>query len=320
MNRRSLDALKDGIGLIEYLSHYDWKPCRRMAGGQVAGLCPLHSETRPSFWIHIRKNLFYCHGCGRGGDLIRLVELYHGMSFLQAIAHLRQLTGAAGLWEDAVAFYRAQLPCWPEAMAYLAERGIRDAGTIQAMQIGYAPGACLRAHLEGLGYEPEQMRQQGLLNAQGRDTLYRRIVFPYGHNLYGRSLDHAVPHRFLRASKGGLYGWEVLQKAEEIVLVEGFFDVAALWQAGFPNATCGGGAQLNRTQFQQLITGSRRIWIALDGDVAGQQAAASLSAQLHHAGQPTRRVVLPHSQDPASYFAAGATGEQFRALLEEALS
>jgi len=76
---------------------------------------------------------------------------------------------------------------------------------------------------------------------------------------------------------------------------------------------------LNRAQFQQLITGSRTVWIALDGDVAGQQAATSLSTKLHHAGQPARRVLLPHSQDPASYFAAGATAEQFRALVQEAL-
>jgi len=39
------------------------------------GLCPLHLETRPSFYVNARKNLFYCHGCGRGGDLIRFVEL-----------------------------------------------------------------------------------------------------------------------------------------------------------------------------------------------------------------------------------------------------
>jgi DNA primase len=321
MDRRSLDTLKNRIGVLEYLSNYDWQPCQRTAGGQMAGLCPLplHSEARPSFWIHVHKNLFYCHGCGRGGDLIRLVELYHGMSFMQALAHLRQITGGAGLLEDAVAYYRAQLLCWPEARAYLAQRGIYDAATIEAMQIGYAPGACLRAYLRGLGYEPEQMRQHGLINSQGRDALYRRIVFPYGNNLYGRSMDAAAPHRFLRAGKGGLYRWELLQKADEIVLVEGLFDVAALWQAGFANATCGGGAQLSRVQLQQLITGSRTVWIAWDGDVAGRQAATSLSAKLRHAGQPARRVLLPHAHDPASYFAAGATAEQFRTLLQEAL-
>jgi len=319
MQRHSLDELKNRIGVLAYLRNYNWEPCRQTAGGQVAGLCPLHREAKPSFWIHTRKNLFYCHGCGRGGDLIRLVELYHGLSFGQALAHLRQHTGGGGLLEDAVAFYRAQLPRCPEAMAYLAQRGLHAPETIQAMRIGYAPGACLRAHLRGLGYEVGAIRRSGLINAQGRDTLYRRIVFPYGDNLYGRNLDASAPHRFLRAGKGGLYHWESLQSASQIIVVEGFFDVAALWQAGFDNATCGGGTQLNRTQFQQLITGSRTIWIAFDGDAAGQHAAAILSAKLQQAGQLARRVLLPHFHDPASYFAAGAAADHFLDLMKQAL-
>lgn len=319
MDRCSLDELKSRIGLVEYLRNYHWESCRRTAGGQVGGLCPLHTETQPSFWVHPRKNLFYCHGCGRGGDLIRLVELYHGLSFGQALAHLRRHTAGAGLLQDAIAFYRAQLPCWPEALAYLAQRGLHDPATIQAMRIGYAPGACLRAHLRSLGYEPEQIRQSGLINSQGRDTLYRRMVFPHGNNLYGRSVDASAPHRFLHTGKGGLYHWESLQTTAEIILVEGFFDVAALWQAGFPNATSGGGTHLNRTQLQQLTIAPRTIWIAFDGDAAGQQAAARLSVRLQEAGQLTRRILLPHSHDPASYFAAGARGVHFRALMEEAL-
>jgi DNA primase len=318
MLRRSLDELKNRFGLLEYLRIYDWEPCRRTPGGQVTGWCPLHAETQPSFTIHPRKNLFFCHGCGRGGDLIRLVELYHGLTFGQALAHLRRHTGGVGLIQEAVAFYGAQLRGSPEAMAYLAQRGLHAPETIHSMRIGYAPGACLRAHLRGLGYEPEPIRQSGLINAQGRDTLYRRIVFPCGDNLYGRSIDASSPHRFLRAGKGGLYRWESLPSAGQIILVEGFFDLAALLQAGFATATCGGGTHLNRTQFQQLITGSRTICIAFDGDGAGQQAAARLSARLHQAGQRARRVLLPHSHDPASYFAAGASAAHFRALMQEA--
>jgi DNA primase len=280
----------------------------------------LHRETQPSFRIHTRKNLFFCYGCGRGGDLIRLVQLYHSLSFPQAVAHLRQYLGAADLLQDATAFYRAQLHCWPEAMRYLAQRGLHDPATFAALGIGYAPGACLAAHLRDLGYAPEQLRQSGLLNAHNRDTLYRRIVFPHEDTLYGRSIDPAstAPHRFLRASKGGLFRWPPPPSARHIILVEGFFDVAALGQAGFVHASCGGGTHLNHTQFQQLITGQRTVFIAFDGDTAGQQAARALSSRLQHAGQLARRLMLPHSHDPASYFAAGATPDNFRDLLQQA--
>src|SRR5512147_3264476 len=102
MDRQSVDELKHRLGIVDYLSHYHWEPCRRTPGGQVGGLCPLHTETQPSFWVHPQKNLFFCHGCGRGGDLIRLVELYHGLTFGQALAHLRRHTGGAGLLQDAI--------------------------------------------------------------------------------------------------------------------------------------------------------------------------------------------------------------------------
>lgn len=320
MDRHCLDELKRRIGLLDYLqSHLQWEPRHRTAAGQFAGLCPLHSETQPSFLIHPRKNLFYCHGCGQGGDLIRMVELFHHMTFSQALQHLRSQITGAGLWEDAIAYYRAHLLRSSEALAYLALRGLQDPATIRTLRIGYAPGASLRAHLQSLGYHFHQIRQSGLINPQGRDTLYRRIVFPFGDNLYGRSLDSTAPHRFLRLSKGGLYRWHCLHRAPEILLVEGLFDLAALFQAGFSNVTSGAGARLNRTQFQQLITGSRTVWIVFDSDAAGQHAAAQLSLQLQQAGQMVRRVLLPYPHDPASYFASGADATQFQALMRAAL-
>jgi DNA primase len=320
MDRRFLEELKQRIRIEEYLkTRLQWVPVRR-SPGHVTGLCPLRAETRPSFSIQTQKNLFYCHGCGCGGDIFRLVELYHGLTFPQAVAHLRWHLSGTGLLEDAIAFYRAQLPASPLALEYLAQRGLTDLAILQAMRIGYAPGACLRAHLRALGYDFELIRQSGLINAQGRDTLYRRIVFPFGDNLYGRGLDATMPHRFLRIAKGGLYRWNSLHPAPEILLAEGLFDVAALWQAGFSNVTCGGGALLNRTQFQQLTTGLRTVWIVFDSDAAGQQAAATLATRLQQAGQIARRVRLPYPHDPASYFASRADAVSFRALMREALA
>src|SRR5207253_3020775 len=53
------------------------------------GLCPLHRETHPSFYVNSRKNLFYCHGCGRGGDLIRFVQLSLHLSFQRIFSMIR---------------------------------------------------------------------------------------------------------------------------------------------------------------------------------------------------------------------------------------
>ena len=82
-------AIKQQIPLLDYLETQNWKPARRMPRGRLMGLCPLHLDHKPSFLVDPLQNLFYCYGCGRGGDLIRFVELYHDVSFGEALALLR---------------------------------------------------------------------------------------------------------------------------------------------------------------------------------------------------------------------------------------
>ena len=85
-----LEQLKQRISLLEYLQRRNWAPRRVGLQQEFVGLCPLHAETRPSFYINARKNLFYCHGCQRGGDLIRFVELSEHLSFRETIAYLKR--------------------------------------------------------------------------------------------------------------------------------------------------------------------------------------------------------------------------------------
>ena len=85
----AVDALKQQIPLLDYLQSQNWKPARRISRGRLMGLCPLHVEQQPSFLVDPAKNLFYCYGCGRGGDLIRFVELYFAVGFRDAMTLLR---------------------------------------------------------------------------------------------------------------------------------------------------------------------------------------------------------------------------------------
>ena len=65
----------------------------RRSGRQYVGLCPLHSETRPSFYVHPERKVFYCFGCGAGGDLFRLVMLAEGYSFSEAVDLVARIPG-----------------------------------------------------------------------------------------------------------------------------------------------------------------------------------------------------------------------------------
>ncbi len=116
-----------------------------------------------------------------------------------------------------------------------------------------------------LGYPLAALRQVGLVTAVGYDAYVRRIVFPLEDNLYGRSISpSAPPHRFLPGSKGGLYCGEQTRHAAEVILVEGLFDYASLWQAGFRNVSCAMGTRLNGCQFRQLCDRTRTVYLAFD--------------------------------------------------------
>jgi DNA primase len=191
------------------------------------------------------------------------------------------------------------------------------------MRIGYAPGGCLRGWLTQLGYPLSALRRAGLATAAGYDAYTRRIVFPLEGNLYGRSLSDSAPlHRFLPGAKGGLYSWAQAQSYPEVILVEGLFDYAVLWEAGFRNVTCSLGTQLNALQFRQLCDGPRIVYLAFDADSngSGQRAAQSLSRSLQERGISTRLVSLPEGHDPNSFFTRGGDARQFQALLESATS
>ena len=324
-----LERLKQRIPLLDYLQRHNWKPSRAGTRQEFVGLCPLHHETRPSFYVNAAKNLFYCHGCGRGGDLIRFVQLFLDLPFRQTVAHLEhELTPAPAsqMLEQTAAFYQFQLHRHPEATRYLEHRGLHNPALIEELAIGYAPGGNLRRHLAGFGYPFDLLLDAGLINSQGRDAFCRRIIFScrqYGQivNLYGRSIGAAFPHRLLPRSKGGLFAWESVGSFSTVILVEGLFDLAVLWQSGFRNTTCAIGTQLTPAQLVQLAgQPGRSVYIVFDRDdnQAGQRAAHQLALRLLDAGIRAYIVQLPHGHDPNSYFVAGATAADFTDCLEQA--
>jgi len=229
--------------------------------------------------------------------------------------------------EQAAIFYQQQLERHPEALRYLQQRGLRDSALIKELRIGYAPGGSLRRHLTAQGYSFDLLQRLGLLNPQGCDAFYRRVIFPCCQgrrivNLYGRGIAAAFAHQFLPGSKGGLFAWESVRQFPTVILVEGLFDLVVLWQAGFRHTTCSLGTHLNAEQFQQLCDRPRIVYLTFDVDAngSGQQASQQLAQRLRAQGIITRRVILPDGHDPNSFFVQGGDARQFQSLLEVASS
>jgi len=179
------------------------------------GLCPLHTDHKPSFLVDSNKGLFYCYGCGRGGDVIRFAELYHQVNFPQALMLLRHWCGLAPLLNAVIDFYRIQLHRYNESMVYLDQRGLHSSDVLEHMRIGYAPGGGLRSWLTQLGYPLSVLRQAGLITAAGYDRYIRCIIFP----LESKSL---WPHHPKLGVTASLYGrierWFVPMGASPAIL------------------------------------------------------------------------------------------------------
>jgi DNA primase len=207
----------------------------------------------------------------------------------EAYDHLRQLL------EDAVVFYRSQLRSNPDVMSYLLEkRGLAEA-TIENFGLGYATQSFDTAlkHFTGRGFSEQDLFDSGLLSERedGKrfDRFRHRIMIPIRDEngrmagFGARILNPEDLPKFLNTpetaifTKGHLlFGLDRARKpiraADQAVIVEGYFDVLILHQAGFGNVVSPMGTALTEDQLRLLKRFTRRIVLALDPDAAGQKA------------------------------------------------
>lgn len=202
-----------------------------------------------------------------------------------------------GLLEEAVTFYRHQLlqtPAGRPALEYLHRRGLQDV-TIETWGLGYAPAGwdAVLQYFTGKGYTTAELSQAGMVSERESGGFYdryrNRITFPIRDPLgrmagFGaRILDPNDIPKFLNSpqtvlfDKGRLlYGLDLARKAiraqDQVVIVEGYMDVIALHQAGFPNTVSPMGTALTEDQLRMLKRFTRRIVLALDPDAAGEKA------------------------------------------------
>ncbi len=159
------ESLKDRSDIIDVLNSYI--PLQK-AGTNYKSLCPFHSEKTPSFTVNPVKQIFYCFGCQKGGDVIRFVMDYEGVDYITALKILSQKVGmvfpeqtndrrssnesgsAASLPKDTFYELHRKLSVWyqkqlrssrgKEALDYVSKRGLDD-DTLTKFQVGFAPNS-----------------------------------------------------------------------------------------------------------------------------------------------------------------------------------
>ncbi|MDI9570860.1 MAG: DNA primase [Pseudomonadota bacterium] len=334
-----IDEIKRRIDIVDLVAGY---VNLKQAGRNFIGLCPFHQEKTPSFTVNREKQIFYCFGCGEGGNAVTFVMKQNGLSFPEAIRHLARKTGVVlptrslsdkekgelsrrermlRLHRTAAAFFSERLEGREGAAArqYLRERGISET-TAKEFRLGYSPPGWrqLRDYLDRKRMSLDLAERAGLLvkNERGdfHDRFRGRLVFPiedpYGQIVAfgGRIMGEGMP-KYLNSpesalfSKGrNLYGLakarEAIRKSGSVILVEGYFDLLALWNADIRNVAATLGTALTRDHVELLRRSAPKAAVVFDGDEAGKKALARSLALFVEVNLPMRAVVLPQDADP----------------------
>jgi DNA primase len=210
-----IDAVKDRTDMVQLVSQY--LTLKKSGHDSMSGLCPFHQEKTASFNVSPTKQVFYCFGCGKGGDAITFLRELEQLSYVEAVERLAQQAGVQLRYEGdspaerraaqrrqaliranehAAELYAGMLREGREAAnarAYLTERKVGDEA-IATFGIGFAPGYpdfLLRRLAGSRDLSTEILREAGLATAGDdgtmRDRFRGRITFPI-HDLQGRGI------------------------------------------------------------------------------------------------------------------------------------
>ncbi len=363
----TLQQIRDSVDIMDVVSRY---VTLSKAGHNHRGLCPFHEEKTPSFTVTPARQMFYCFGCGVGGDVFTFLMRKEGLGFLEAVGELAEqasvslprhasgegLPVQAGQRKRLVALHDLARTWFQRnlhdpgkgrpALDYLAGRGL-EPGTVDEFGLGYAPSSWdgLTRYLTGQGASSSDLEASGLVvskdspgaSKSGRsyDRFRGRVMIPIDDlrsNVIafgGRVLADDTP-KYLNSpdtplfQKGrSLYGLHKARAAahslDSLLLVEGYFDVLALYQAGIRQVTAPLGTALTAGHAALLRRFVTTVVLTFDGDAAGTGAVLRALDVFRDSGITVKVVVMPQGHDPDSYVRAyGADG--FRALQDCAVT
>lgn len=175
-------------------------------GSNYMGLCPFHNEKSPSFSVSRQKQMYYCFGCGVGGNVFTFAMEYENLTFPEAVEFLAERAGVElpkaeyskearekaslkstllEINKEAARYFYAQLKSehGKVGYTYLKERRLSDE-TIQAFGLGYSNKYSddLYRYLRTKGYSEDLIRQAGLINTDEKhgiyDKFWNRVMFP----------------------------------------------------------------------------------------------------------------------------------------------
>jgi DNA primase len=195
----SVAEVKAAADIVEVVSART--SLRRASSARFTGRCPFHEERTPSFSVDPVEKLYYCFGCGKGGDVVRFVQETENLDFAGAIEWLadrfrvtleyeetspqqdaarRRRERLTSLLDQTTAYFERVL--WESETGapvreYLAGRGLGEE-VAHEFRLGLSRGAGLVAKAREQGFSLDELRAAGLANQRGNDYFPFRLMFP----------------------------------------------------------------------------------------------------------------------------------------------
>ncbi|MDX1583530.1 MAG: DNA primase [Thermoanaerobaculia bacterium] len=337
LNDAVISRVRDATDLVEIVSQVT--PLK-VSGKSHKGLCPFHREKTPSFHVDRGKGLFYCFGCGEGGDAFKFLMLIERFTFPEAVEHLANRFGIElprkertrkdrakdsllELIDEAAEAYHQAIRWKPNAAdTYLRERGIPEE-IRDHYGFGYAPDSWeyLLSRL-GRKHTSEELEKAGLVLRRKSGTGFydrfrNRLMIPIHSEsgtligFGGRSLDGSEP-KYLNSPESEIFNKSTtiynyhrakdqIRKLDRAILVEGYFDCIALDSAGVAGVVASMGTSLTSGQASVLRRRASRVVICFDGDDAGKQASLRVAPVLLSAGLAVEIANVGEGDDPDGY-------------------
>ncbi len=308
-------------------------------GNRWWGLCPFHSEKTPSFVVSQENNLYYCFGCGKGGNAVSFLMDIDSLSFPEAINFLaekagveihldsknEQTKGSLKALEDLYSRVSKTFhwllynhPQAAEARDYLESRGI-NRETSEVFRLGWAPsdGQWLYGFLIDKKYSAQFLATSGLFSNKSPTWSFfvDRLMFPVmpdmgrviafsgrGFNDKGPKYKNS-PETALYRKSLHLYGLGQAKKSirdtKRAVLCEGNLDVLSCCQSGIKEAVAPLGTALTENQTKTLKRLTPTIVLMFDGDKAGIDGTMRAALLAEEQGLTVQAAHIPSGSDPA---------------------
>ncbi len=198
-----VDEVRSRVNIVDVIGNY---VALKKKGANYFGLCPFHGEKTASFSVAPGKQIFYCFGCGKGGDAVRFLMDYENITFQEALKRLADQVGYTlpesgpegsaqrqekdirgqllEINKAAAVYFYAALKTKPGeiGLRYLRGRALRD-DTITHWGLGYADQSRdgLYRYLRQKGFSDALLRESGLFSFSERgvyDKFFNRVMFP----------------------------------------------------------------------------------------------------------------------------------------------